>query len=67
MLRDRDNVFARFRVINDMSCQHGLQHWDRVCRSCPYYYENENRTISCLKEDIRNWTLYQIDKREENK
>ena len=63
---DDSKAFARFRATHDMSCQHGL-HLDGVCKSCVYYYETESRIMACLKEDIRNWTLYQIDKRGETK
>ena len=33
------------------------------CKKCDYYYQKtrDNYTISrCLKEDIREWTLYRI-------
>ena len=46
-----------------MLCQKKFTSID--CMNCDYYYVEENdgyRIARCLKKNIRDWTLYRIDK-----
>lgn len=57
-------AWKRLKALHEMSCNKELSFFG--CKGCDYYYETEHRTIACLKEDIRRWTLYRVGFFDEN-
>ena len=57
-------AWAGLQITEQMSCR---KRFSRInCMNCDYYYVEEDddgyRIARCLKENIRNWTLYRIEK-----
>lgn len=54
----------KLKILGEMSCEKRLT-WTG-CKNCEYYYETEHKTIACLKQNLRRWVLYRIDKQHGN-
>lgn len=53
---------VRLKVENQFMCVRNFDISRTECKSCEYYYIDEKyKSINCLLQDIRNWTLYRID------
>lgn len=53
------------KLYRNMLCEHDFNTID--CKNCKYYYIRTNNMYnipSCLKEQIRDWALYHIEKGE---
>lgn len=66
---DIKKLVAKAEASENLKCPYGLQfpHWIR-CKGCEFFYERyelHNKYYRCLKEDIRNYVYYQIEKGEE--
>lgn len=62
---DYSKAFARLDVDHKFLCERKVDcnRWN--CKGCDYYYEHsEYHASRCLKKDLRDWTLYQIDNSE---
>lgn len=57
-------AWGSLQVTEEMLCRKGFSRLD--CMDCDYYYVEEEddgyKMARCLKENIRNWTLYRMDK-----
>ena len=64
-----DDIFELWNRRSDFKCEKSfpITRWD--CETCPYFYEMEfdkYKTISCLLRQVRDWTLYHIQKNKDN-
>lgn len=50
----------KLKILGELSCDKKFT-W-MGCKNCEYYYETEHGTIACLKQNLRGWLLYIIDK-----
>lgn len=63
MIPTNEKAWERLQITEQMLCQKMFLSID--CMNCDYYYVEENdgyRIARCLKQNIRDWTLYRIDK-----
>ena len=60
MIHNIDVPVENLKILHDMSCNNVLSLG--TCKNCEFYYERDYRTIACLKDDIRTWTLFRIGK-----
>ncbi len=61
MIPTNERAWERLQITEQMLCQKKFSSID--CRNCDYFYvEDGYRIPSCLKKNIRDWTLYRIDK-----
>lgn len=49
----------RMKLYRNLMCEYEFSSID--CKCCEYYYIRTNNIPSCLKENIRDWALYQIE------
>lgn len=63
---DIKKFVAKAEARENLKCPYGLlfPHWIR-CKGCEFFYKTESVSCKCLKEDIRNYIYYQIEKGEE--
>lgn len=56
-------AYARLRVDNDFMCERNLDLNTWECKGCPYYYlaGETGRLPKCLMSEVKEWTLYQIE------
>ncbi len=59
-------AFARLKVEHEYLCDRKIQDVNRWgCKGCEYYYEHSGYIVSrCLKSEIKDWMLYQINNSE---
>lgn len=50
----------KLKIMGEMSCDKEFT-W-LYCKNCEYYYETGHGRIACLKQNLRRWVLYRIDK-----
>lgn len=53
----------RIKILHEMSC--GKDFSPLLCKECQYYYitpTDKYKIASCLKNNILNWTLYQMER-----
>lgn len=53
----------RIKILHEMSC--GKDFSPLLCTECQYYYitpTDKYKIASCLKNNILNWTLYQMER-----
>ena len=58
-------AWERLTLTSEMLCDKEFS--PIQCKKCDYYYERTSKGYHighCLKEDIREWTLYRIAKQE---
>ncbi len=63
MISADEKAWERLQITEQMLCQKKFS--TIKCRNCNYYYIKESdgyKIARCLKEDIRNWTLYRMNK-----
>lgn len=63
MIPSNEKAWERLQITEQMLCQKKFSSID--CMNCDYYYVEEDdgyRIARCLKRNIRDWTLYRIDK-----
>ena len=59
--RNAEKAWERLTLIHEMLCDKEFS--PILCRKCDYYYQKPSDSFivgRCLKEDIREWTLYRI-------
>ena len=57
-------AWERLVLNSEMLCERTFS--TILCKSCDYYYiyqSNGCNVASCLKNDIKNWTLYRMSER----
>lgn len=59
---DYTEVWKRLQLTHDFLCERKItpvNTWD--CKDCDYFYQDPKcYTPNCLKEKIRDWTLYRL-------
>lgn len=68
MISANEKAWERLQIIGQMLCR--KEFTSIHCMNCDYYYVEEDdgyRIARCLKKNIRDWTLYRIDKAESEK
>lgn len=62
MITSLERTLERMQLYKNMMCEYDF---DTIkCKACPYYYRRTNNMYSipsCLKEQIKAWTLYRIE------
>ena len=65
MISTNEKAWERLQITEQMLCRKKFSSIDYDCLNCDFYYVEEDdgyRIARCLKRNIRNWTLYRIDK-----
>lgn len=60
---DCAKAWDKLRLINDMLCDQEFNSYG-PCKDCEYFYTNRLNGVEighCLKENIRDWTLYRME------
>lgn len=63
MISANEKAWERLQITEQMLCRKEFSIIN--CKNCDYFYykvEDGYRISSCLKKNIRDWTLYRIDK-----
>ena len=62
-----EKAFARLKINNDFICENNSDFNIYCCGECEYYYEGGaiGTCPMCLKKEIRDWTLYKLEKQYE--
>ena len=62
-----EKAFARLKINNDFICENNFDLNIYCCGECEYYYVGGASGIfpMCLKKEIRDWTLYKLEKQHE--
>lgn len=56
---DYRKAWASLSLTHEMMCDREFRPY--LCKGCEYYYTNHNEIPYCLKENIREWTLYRVE------
>ena len=64
---NHEKAFARLKINNDFKCKNNFDFNTYYCGECEYYYVGGASGIfrMCLKKEIRDWTLYKLEKKYE--
>ena len=60
---DCAKAWDKLRLINDMLCDQEFNSFG-PCKECEYFYTTNSNGVNvghCLKENIRDWTLYRME------